>query len=80
MALRRKGNKPVFIARAAHGKDGRYTTRIGAVWPFNEGEGFVLDLDFIPLRTTTIILVPPKEDDPAEDPPTGEIAERDIPY
>lgn len=64
---RQKGNPPAYLVRAAHGKDKRFTTRVGAAWNFNDGDGFVLELDFLPLKTTTLILVRPSAEESKEE-------------
>ena len=56
-----KGNRPAFNARVKVG-DGDYMQTIGAAWPFNEGEGFVVNLNLIPTNWDgKLILVSPKE-------------------
>jgi hypothetical protein len=57
-----KGNKPVYNARARQGPDSEFMTTIGAAWPFNEGDGLVVKLNFLPLDGQ-FILVPPKADE-----------------
>jgi hypothetical protein len=76
---RRKGNAPAYIVRAAHGNDKRFTTRIGACWPFNDGDGYVMELDFIPLKSTTLILVRPQGDEEKEERRNGAQEDRDGP-
>jgi hypothetical protein len=61
-AERPKGNKPVYVARARQGAESEYMQTIGAAWPFNEGDGLVVTLQFIPTNWDgKFILVPPKE-------------------
>ncbi len=55
-----KGSRPVYNARAKQTPDGEFMTTIGAAWPFHEGDGLVVKLNFLPLDGQ-FILVPPKE-------------------
>ena len=57
-----KGNKPKYIVRARQGEDSEYMTTIGAAWEFNDGDGLVVTLHFLPLDGS-FILVAPKNDD-----------------
>ena len=57
-----KGNKPVYNVRARQGPDSEFMTTIGAAWPFNEGDGLVVKLNFLPLDGQ-FILVPPKAEE-----------------
>ena len=57
---RPKGSRPVYNARAKQSPDNDYMTTIGAAWAFNEGDGLVVKLNFLPLDGQ-FILVPPKE-------------------
>jgi len=57
-----KGNKPVYVVRARQGPDSEFMTTIGAAWRFNEGDGLVVKLNFLPLDGQ-FILVPPKADE-----------------
>lgn len=57
---RSKGSRPVYHARAKQSPDGDFMTTIGAAWRFNEGDGLVVRLNFLPLDGQ-FILVPPKE-------------------
>ena len=60
-----KGNKPAYNARARQGGGSDYMITIGAAWPFNEGEGLVVNLSYIPAPNEhgfySFILVPPKD-------------------
>ncbi len=57
-----KGSKPTYIARARQGPDSEYMQTIGAAWPFNEGDGLVVNLQFVPTNWDgKLILVPPKD-------------------
>ena len=61
-------SKPKFIARATvvEGKDGKdnIVQTIGAAFPFNKGDGYVVNLNTIPTNWDgSFILVTPKEDD-----------------
>jgi hypothetical protein len=61
-AERPKGSKPVYVARARQGPESEYMQTIGAAWPFNEGDGLVVTLQFIPTNWDgKFILVPPKD-------------------
>jgi hypothetical protein len=45
----------------------RYWQAIGAVWPHEDGEGFNLKLDYLPLNDADIVIRKPKADvDPAD--------------
>ena len=63
-------NKPSFIVYAV--KDGKKKgdkgiwTRVGALWPTENGEGYVQTLDFIPTFTSRFVILPPKADDAEE--------------
>ena len=64
-----KGKRPTYVVRArqgpqADGTPNEYFTTVGAVWPWETGDGFVLKLDFVPLNGDgTFLLVPPKTDE-----------------
>lgn len=59
-----KGSKPVYVARARQGPESEFMQTIGAAWPFNEGDGLVVTLQFIPTNWDgKFILVPPKADE-----------------
>jgi hypothetical protein len=58
-----KGNPPVYVARAKQSPDSDFMQTIGAAWSFNQGDGLVVTLHFIPTQWDgKLILVPPKED------------------
>lgn len=57
-----KGSRPVYHARAKQSPDNEFMTTIGAAWRFNDGDGLVVRLNFLPLDGQ-FILVPPKERD-----------------
>ena len=57
-----KGGRPVYHVRAKQGPDSDFMTTIGAAWPFNQGDGLVVKLNFLPLDGQ-FILVPPKADE-----------------
>ena len=45
----------------------RYWNAIGAVWPHEDGEGFSVKLDYLPLNDADIVIRKPRaEVDPAE--------------
>ena len=59
-----KGAKPTYNARARASPDSDYMQTIGAAWPFNEGDGLVVNLQFVPTNWDgKFILVPPKDDE-----------------
>lgn len=63
MATSARGNRPVFNVRAKQSPDSEYMMTIGAVWPFKEGEGFVVKLHSMPIGWNgECILVAPKEE------------------
>lgn len=63
MAKEAKGNRPVFNVRAKQSPDSEFMTTIGAVWPFREGEGFVVKLNLLPVGWNgECILVAPKDE------------------
>jgi hypothetical protein len=53
-----KGTKPTHYAyHISEGSEKNYWTRIGAVWPHKDGNGFSLQLDCVPLdRKVTLRL------------------------
>ena len=60
-------SKPTFLARAtvAKDKDGNddIVRTIGAAFPFNEGDGYVVNLNTVPTDWNgSFILVKPKEE------------------
>lgn len=58
-----KGNKPVFIARAKQDPDNEFMVTIGAAWPFENGEGYVVHLQQTPVQWDgSFILIRPKEE------------------
>jgi hypothetical protein len=59
-----RGNKPQYVVRAKQAPDSEFMQTIGAAWPFNEGDGFVVKLHSLPINWTgDMILVPPKSDE-----------------
>lgn len=59
---RAKGAKPTYIARARQGPESEYMQTIGAAWPFKEGDGLVVNLQFVPVAWDgKFILVLPKD-------------------
>jgi hypothetical protein len=60
---RPRGNKPLYIARARQAPESEVMVTIGAAWPFNEGDGFVVKLQMIPMQWAgDFILVTPKDE------------------
>lgn len=53
-----KSNKPAFyiynVTERGEGKDD-YWQRIGAAWPHEDGKGFNLSLDYLPLKTGRLV-------------------------
>jgi hypothetical protein len=43
-----KGGKPVYLAKARQTADSEFLIVIGAVWPFKNGDGFVVKLHSVP--------------------------------
>ena len=63
-AEKAKGARPIYNARAKQSPDSDFMVTIGAAWPFNEGDGLVVNLNLIPTNWDgKFILVPPKEGD-----------------
>jgi len=63
MAERQRGNRPVYNVRAKTDQEADVMTTIGAVWPFKDGDGFVMRLQLVPVNWDgSCILVPPKEE------------------
>ena len=62
-------SKPKFhVYSVIERKDDKpYWHKIGAAWPTKTGDGFRIDLNSLPL-TGNLMLMPPKEEDPAEAP------------
>ena len=59
-----KGARPIYNARAKQNPDNDFMVTIGAAWPFNEGDGLVVNLNLIPTNWDgKFILVPPKDDE-----------------
>jgi hypothetical protein len=57
-----RGDKPKYLARAKQTPEKDYMTTIGAAWPFNEGDGYVVKLHVMPTDWDgSFILVTPKE-------------------
>lgn len=57
-------NAPSYIAYAVNdkGEDKSFWTRIGAAWAHEDGEGFSLQLDLVPVNGGRIVLRTPKEE------------------
>lgn len=55
--------KPALIAYAVNGEGKQaFWTRIGFAWPHQNGEGFNIELNALPVNGR-IVLMPPKADD-----------------
>lgn len=65
------GNQPshiVYHVDEQGGDDKAYWTKIGAMWPHKDGEGYNLQLQLLPVNSSgklTIRVNKPKEDQPA---------------
>lgn len=54
--------KPAFIAYAVTGEGKQaYWTRIGSAWPHQNGEGFNIDLNALPVNGRIILMLPKVE-------------------
>jgi hypothetical protein len=63
-AERPKGAKPVYNARVKQNPESDFMVTIGAAWPFNQGDGLVVQLNLIPTNWDgKFILVAPKDDE-----------------
>jgi len=72
-----KATPPALIAYhvAERGKKG-FWTRIGAAWDHQDGKGYTIQLDLVPVDGGRIVLRPMKDDDDAADgEDTGDAAE-----
>jgi hypothetical protein len=58
-----KGSRPVYNARAKQSPDSEYMTTIGAAWRFNDGDGLVVRLNFLPLDGQFILVLPKERDE-----------------
>jgi len=57
------GGKPVYLAKAKQSPDSEFMITCGAVWPFKNGDGFVLKLHSLPIAWNgDLILVAPKDE------------------
>ena len=71
MTNKKNGNTkkqgPAYIANTVRESNGKkYWTRIGAAWPHDDGQGFNLQLEALPLDGK-IVLRTPKSDDATEE-------------
>jgi hypothetical protein len=58
--------KPTFIAYAVTGEGKQaFWTRIGSAWPHQNGEGFSIELNALPVNAR-IVMMPPKAEDSTE--------------
>jgi hypothetical protein len=59
----REAKTPAFIAWhvAEKSKDKSFWTRIGAAWDHDDGKGFTLQLDLVPVHGGRIVLREPSE-------------------
>ena len=48
VAEKPKGARPTYNARVRQNPDSDFMVTIGAAWPFNEGDGLVVNLNLIP--------------------------------
>ena len=59
----RENRGPDFIAFHVSGKEEKkFWTRIGAAWKHEDGEGYTLNLELVPVNDGRIVLRLPKED------------------
>ncbi len=65
-------NKPAFVLKHARGEgDKKYWTRIGVAWPTKSGDGYRLQLDYIPTSAETEIYALPWEEKSEQDNPAS---------
>lgn len=58
------GAKPLYLAKARQTPESEFLIVIGAVWPFKNGEGFVVKLHSVPTDWRgDMILVKPQADE-----------------
>jgi hypothetical protein len=59
----REPKAPVFIAYhvAERGEDKSFWTRIGAAWDHEDGKGFTLNLDLVPVDGGRVVLREPSD-------------------
>jgi hypothetical protein len=56
------GRKPSHIIRARQSPDSDFHITVGAVWPFREGEGYVIKLQALPVNWNgDLLMVVPKD-------------------
>ncbi len=71
-------NKPTLYAYAVkdrgRGKKSIWT-RIGAAWPHEQGNGFTIDLDAVPVDGRIVLMEPKPDDAKADEPSEGDGAE-----
>jgi hypothetical protein len=60
---KREPKAPAFIAYhvAERGKDKSFWTRIGAAWTHEDGKGFTLNLDLVPVNGDRVVLRVPSD-------------------
>ena len=51
-----KANKPAFVAYHVPERENAFWTKIGAAWEHEDREGFILQLELMPLATERIVL------------------------
>ena len=52
----------VYAVTKAEGADKGFWTTIGAAWPHQDGKGFNVKLDYLPLNGAEIVIREPKAD------------------
>lgn len=62
---KRESKAPAFIAYhvADKGEDKSFWTRIGAAWAHDDGKGFSLSLDLVPVNGGRLVLRVPNEEE-----------------
>jgi hypothetical protein len=57
----------VYAVTKAEGADKGFWTAIGAVWAHQDGKGFNVKLDFLPLNGAEIVIREPRVEQPSPD-------------
>ena len=61
------GNSPTHVAyQVRDGKDKGFWTRIGAAWPHEDGEGFSVQMDVMPIDGKIVLRTPKAEEGQSE--------------
>lgn len=51
-----KATKPAFVAYHVPDRENAFWSKIGAAWKHEDGEGFTLQLDLMPIASGRIVL------------------------